>query len=134
MSKPLLTNRITKEEFVDACKYYTNDEVIRLFSISTTGLRKLIKVYGSRPLKVCRRCRRKYTPKDSNPASLCYCCKEGKTLTDRDKIIMDNGIRYGCKITRELENEARIKGLSYADIQKQRTLDKVGKIDLGDVK
>lgn len=133
MSKPLLTDRISKEEFVDACKYFTVNEVKRLFGISETGLRKLSNVYGVRPLKICRRCGQKYTPQDSNSSCLCFYCERGIKPKDRG-VIIDTGVRYGCKITRELENEARIKGLSYADIQRQRTLDMVGKIDLGDVK
>lgn len=134
MSKPLLTDRVDKDEFNDACRFYTIDEVMKLFSISSSGLRKLSRIYGGRPLKLCRRCKQKYTPPDSNSSCLCPDCREGILPSDRNKKIIDCGVRYGCKVTRELENEARYKGLSYADIQKQRTLEMVGKINLGDVK
>ena len=134
MSKPELINRISKDEFNEACLIYTIDEVRSIFNISYTGLRKLTKVYGGKPLQVCRRCGCRFTPTTVNMRGICPTCSGVEAPVKPVNKSNDCSVRYGCKINKQLENEARNKGISYADLQKQRTLAMVGKIDLGDVK
>lgn len=133
MSKPELINRISKDEFNEACLIYTIDEVRSIFNISYTGLRKLTKVYGGKPLQICRRCGCRFTPTTINMRGICPVCSGLEVSAKPVNKSNDYSVRYGCKINKEIENEARNKGISYADVQKQRTLAMVGKIDLGEV-
>lgn len=134
MSKVPLTTRVSKEDYEHACSIYTLSEVCRIYNVSDTGVRKLTKEYGCRPLQLCRKCKRRFSPEGPNATRICPDCAAGKPpAVGLKKLAPDHYVRYGQKIAREIENEASRRGLSYADIQKQRTLAMVGKIDLGDV-
>ena len=134
MSKVLLTSLISKAEYEHACSIYTMSEICRIYNVSDTGVRKLTKEYGCRPLQLCRKCRRRFSPDGPNATRICSDCAAGKTPQAKlSKASPDHYVRYGQKIAREIENEASRKGVSYADIQKQRTLAMVGRVDIGDI-
>ena len=113
---------ITEEEFRGLCAKYTREEIAQMKGATVNWVWSKTKKYGIKPVVVCKRCQKRFTPKGREE----YCPSCRTTPRNRPAHKPEMNIKKSNAF--EIERQMREQGRSYADYQKAKTIEEFARV------
>lgn len=118
---------ITEEEFRELCGKYTKEEIAQMKGATENWVRTKTKKFGVKPVAVCERCQKRFTPKGRE--EYCPACR---TTPQRERSKPAYKPKENIKKSNafEIERQMRKQGKSYADYQKAKTIEEFARVEV----
>lgn len=116
---------ITEEEFRELCSKYTREEIAQMKAATVNWVWSKTKKYGIKPVVVCKRCQKRFTPKGRE--EYCPSCRT-TPIKERNRPAHKPEMNIKKSNAFEVERQMREQGRSYADYQKAKTIEEFARV------
>ncbi len=116
---------ITEEEFRGLCAKYTREEIAQMKGATVNWVWSKTKKYGIKPVVVCKRCQKRFTPKGRE--EYCPSCRT-TPIKERNRPAHKPEMNIKKSNAFEIERQMREQGRSYADYQKAKTIEEFARV------
>ena len=118
---------ITEEEFRELCGKYTREEIAQIKVVTENWVWTKTKKYGVKPVVVCERCQKRFTPKGREKY-----CPSCRTTPPKERSKPHYRPKENIKKSNafEIERQMRKQGKTYADYQKAKTIEDLARVEV----
>ena len=118
---------ITEEEFRELFAKYTKEEIAQMKGATENWVWTKTQKFGVKPVVVCERCRKRFTPKGRE--KYCPSCRTTPTK-ERSRPAYKPEMNIKKSNAFEIERQMRKQGKIYADYQKAKTIEEFARVEV----